>query len=192
MGGLGITFPFVLVLGAIVLDSNIGIEPTISDYYDTVMIGVFVGVLFAIGVFLFSYQGYDKRDNIAGYLACVFAIGVALFPSTADNAFVQTVHFVSATALFLTLAYFSFFLFTKSKDEPPLPPQKAARNRVYRTCGIVIVVSIALIGVYNLFLADTAIDAIKPVFILETLALEAFGISWVVKGEALLGDEPVD
>lgn len=28
--------------------------------------------------------------------------------------------------------------------------------------------------------------------ILETLALEAFGISWVVKGEALPGDEPAD
>lgn len=48
------------------------------------------------------------------------------------------------------------------------------------------------IGMYNLFLADTANDIIKPVFILETLALEAFGISWVVKGETLLGDEPAD
>lgn len=41
----------------------------------TGMRDVFVGALCAIAVFLRSYRGYDRRDHIAGNLACVFAAG---------------------------------------------------------------------------------------------------------------------
>lgn len=40
--------------------------------------------------------------------------------------------------------------------------------------------------------SSARVRAVLAVFILQTLALEAFGIYWVVKGEALLGDEPAD
>jgi hypothetical protein len=43
--------------------------------------GVLAGSLWAIGIFLMSYRGYQKRDEMAGRLACVFALGVALFPT---------------------------------------------------------------------------------------------------------------
>jgi len=187
VGILGVSLPFVLAIGSFVLGSSTGIEASISDYYDTIMRGVFVGILFAIGIFLFSYKGYEKKDNVAGYLACVFAIGVALFPATVGA--VQTVHFLSAVAMFLTLAYFSYFLFTKSKDDPPYRPEKRNRNRVYRTCGLIIVASIVLIALYIMVLEGTAIDAYKPVFVLETLALVAFGFSWFVKGATLWKDK---
>jgi len=189
VGILGVALPFVLAIGSFVLGSSTGIEASISDYYDTIMRGVFVGILFAIGIFLFSYRGYEKKDNVAGYLACVFAIGVALFPATVDSRAVRTVHFLSAVAMFLTLAYFSYFLFTKSKEDPPYRPEKRHRNRVYRTCGLIIVASIALIALYIMVLEGTAIDAYKPVFVLETLALVAFGFSWFVKGATLWKDK---
>ena len=41
---------------------------------------VFVGVLFVIAWFLFSYRGYERKDDVAGDVACLCALGVALFP----------------------------------------------------------------------------------------------------------------
>ena len=38
---------------------------SISSYYHSVMRDIFVGSLCAVGTFLISYRGYDKRDNRA-------------------------------------------------------------------------------------------------------------------------------
>lgn len=186
VGVLGVLFPLILAFGAWALGSSTGIEDSISDYYDTIMRGVFVGVLFAIGIFLFSYTGYERSDNIAGDLACVFALGVALFPVSSSTGAVRAVHFSSAMALFLTLSFFSLYLFTKTGGNPT--PQKKYRNRVYVVSGVIMLVCIALIAVYFAFLEDTGIADIKPVFWLESLALWAFGVAWFVKGETLWKD----
>ena len=182
------SLPFVLATGSVILGSSSGIENSISDYYDTSMQGIFVGVLFAIGVFLFSYRGHEKRDNLAGYLACFSAIGVALFSAIVDSVAIRTVHFISAVPFFLTLAYFSWFLFTLSDQEPPYRPEKQRRNLVYRTCVVAIVVCLALIALYFVFGQGSGLDDIKPVFVLETEALVAFGLSWFVKGDTLWKD----
>jgi len=55
-------------------------------------------------------------------------------------------------------------------------------------CGIVIVACIVLMLVNGFFLDDTSLEDIKPVFWLESLALWAFEVSWLVKGEALFKD----
>src|SRR6267378_5672793 len=81
VGIIGSALPFVLAFGKMLLEGP-GIQDSISGYYYTDMRNVFVGSLCAIGVFLMSCRGYDRKDEIAGYLACVFAIGVALFPTT--------------------------------------------------------------------------------------------------------------
>ena len=46
---------------------------------------------------------------------------------------------------------------------------------------------ILLIIILNVLPADlkSSIDTIKPLFWLETVMIVAFGISWLVKGEAL-------
>jgi hypothetical protein len=80
IGLLGLALPFVLSFGAFVVFQQ-ALQSSISYYYWTGMRDVFVGTLFAIGFFLLSYQGYEKADNIAGNLACLFAVGVALFPT---------------------------------------------------------------------------------------------------------------
>ena len=69
-----------------------------------------------------------------------------------------------------------------------MSPEKAKRNKLYVSCGVVILGCIALIPFYHFFLEDTGIAALKPVFWLETLALWAFGISWMTKGEMLWRD----
>src|SRR3954465_1447801 len=80
IGVLGVALPVVLVAGGLILFGGHGLQPTISDYYGTPMGDGFGGLLFAIGLFLFSYRGFNWRDELAGKIACAFAVGVALFP----------------------------------------------------------------------------------------------------------------
>ena len=188
VGALGVSLPVLLAVGCFVLGSCTELQGSISDYYGTEMRDVFVGVLFVIGWFLFSYRGYERKDDLAGDLACLFALGVALFPTTSDNELIRTVHFVSATSMFLVLAYFSLFLFTKSKQGGTPTPEKQIRNKIYVACGVIMVACIALIALYHALLQDTGVAGIKPVFWLEAVALWAFGASWFIKGETLWKD----
>ena len=185
VGALGVALPVVVALWGLVLCHCGALQPSISDYYSLRTRDAFVGILFTIGWFLFTYRGYDRKDDIAGNLACLFALGVALFPNSGSS-LEQVIHFGSAFALFLVLAYFSLFLFTKSGGNPT--PEKRTRNRVYKTCGVIMLACIALIGLYYWLLKDTVIASAKPVFWLEALALWAFGFSWFVKGETLWKD----
>jgi uncharacterized membrane protein len=110
---------------------------------------------------------------------------------SANHAWVPWVHFISAALLFLTLAYYSYFLFTLSDQDEP-GEMKRFRNRIYRTCGVLIVVFIGLLLVYNVanrITGTTLLAGLKPVLVLETLILWAFGFSWFVKGETLWADE---
>lgn len=193
IGLLGIVFPFVLSVGAIIIFRR-GLQPTISDYYHTDMGDVFVGILFVIGFFLISYRGYERADSIAGTLACIFAVGVALFPTSTDQidmGIIGKIHLFFAAFLFLTLIYFSLFLFTKTDPDSPPTRKKLQRNMVYKACGYVMSICILLIGI--LFLFEEAllkpIEKYNPVFWLETVTVVAFGISWLTKGEAVLADE---
>ena len=188
VGVLGVLLPVLLGVGCFVLGSCTELQQSISEYYVTEMRDVFVGVLFAIAWFLFSYRGYERKDDIAGDLACLFAVAVAVFPATSDCKAIRTVHFVSAVALFLVLAYFSMFLFTKTREGVLPTPEKTTRNRIYVACGVIMLACIAAIGLYYALLQDTSVAAIKPVFWLEALVLWAFGCSWFVKGETLWRD----
>ncbi len=196
IGVLGIALPFVLAIGAATIFGT-GIQSSISAYYHTGMGDVFVGILCVIGFFMFSYRGYKNTrcDNFAGNLACVLAVGVALFPvapdvgatSCATN--VGWVHIACAMMFFSTLTYFSLFLFTKTDQKEP-SRRKLARNKVYKACGYTMGSCILLIAVYY-FLKDTLASPLKayqPIFWLEALAILAFGVSWLTKGEAILGD----
>jgi hypothetical protein len=185
VGLLGVSLPVVLAVWGFALFGEIRLEPSISDYYVLRTRDAFVGVLFTIAWFLFTYRGYDWRDNTAGNLACVSALGVALFPNGGSRG-ERVAHVIAATALFLVLAYFSFFLFTLSAGSPT--PRKIIRNRIYRVCGIAIVACVVLaIGDY-LFWSRSVLRALSPMFWLESGALWAFGVSWFVKGETLFKD----
>jgi len=193
IGLLGCALPFVLAIGAALI-SSLDVQPSISDYYHTVMRDMFVGILFAIAIFMLSYRGYEPMDDRAGDIACITAIFVALFPvaplnPTPAQEIFGIVHYVSAALFFLTLAYFSLVLFTKSDPSVPPTPRKLQRNRVYRICGWVIIaclVAIALIGK----LAAGPVKEQGAVFWLEAAAIIAFGFSWLTKGEAILADQP--
>jgi hypothetical protein len=155
---------------------------------------VFVGSLCAIAVFLLSYRGYQRHDEIAGDLACVFALGVALCPTTPElnaassDRIVGVLHVVFAAAFFLTLAYFSLVLFRKTDPAKAPTPRKLQRNTVYTICGYTILACITLIGVLGLLRASSSVNQLHPVFWLEAAATVAFGVSWFTNGEAILSD----
>ena len=71
---------------------------------------------------------------------------------------------------------FCLVLFRKSGDSQT--PQK-------------LLACLALIGLSYVLLDDSMIEAVKPVFWLETLMRWAFGTSWFVKGETLWKDTGV-
>ncbi len=193
VGLIGILFPFVLALGAVIFFST-GLRSSISDYYYTAMGDVFVGTLCVIGFFLFSYKGYERSDDIAGDLACIFAVGVALFPTgpedpaPGDSLLIGYIHFVFAALFFLTLIYFSRFLFTKTDPTRTPTSQKVKRNKVYKACAYIMALCIILIVIYFRLPEGSPVEAYKPVFWLEAIAVVTFGVSWLTKGGAILKD----
>jgi len=189
IGLFGLILPIALPLGCLALD-----EPTqasISEYYGTGMRNVFVGVLFTVGWFLFTYRGYDDTDDRLGDAACFAALGVALFPITSDATWVHGVHYASAGTLFSLFAVFAGLRFTKSSAATPTD-RKRQRNRLYRICAGLIVGCIAAMALAELAIARETRQRYQLVFWIEAIALAAFALSWLVKGEALLADEPSD
>jgi hypothetical protein len=185
---------------------NFSIRDSISDYYIFRTRDAFVGILFAIGWILFAYKGYDRIDAIAGKLACIFAIGVAVFPSS-EKGWQGSMHFICAACLFTILAFFSIYLFTRTGNPPfdfwrtikqvfgfikpdnSMSEEKIKRNKVYIICGLLMLVLLILTGLYKWLWVKTAVSVIKPVLITEWLMIWAFGISWMIKGETLFKDK---
>lgn len=186
IGLLGVMLPIVLAFGCHIFGECEGLLESISEYHGTVMRDVFSGVLFTVGWFLFTYRGYDSRDDIAGNMGCLFALGVALFPTYSKMSVISNLHYISAAAFFTVLSIFSLFLFTKSSGTPT--PEKQKRNKVYIICGVTMVSCMVLITIYNLFLEGSWVTRFKPVLVLESLALWAFGTSWLTKGEMIWKD----
>jgi hypothetical protein len=185
IGIIGIALPISLLIGKPIVDGG-GMLGSISAYYYSEMRNYFVGTMCALAVFFFSYK-YARRDNFLSTLTSIFALGVAFFPTTprgADTTWTAWLHFTCAVLFFLTLAYFAYFIFTL----PPLPkeqrePRKRLRNNIYRICGVTIAVSLILSPILDRVLSVAVRAQIHPLFWLESIAVWAFSVSWLVKGD---------
>jgi hypothetical protein len=196
VGIVGIGLPFAVALLARTL-FHTPLQDSISSYYHTGARDLFVGALCATGVFLFCYKGYESIDNWVTNLAGALAIAVAFFPTaptttdcTVDPTakIISILHFVFAAGFFLALSFLAFRLFTKS-DQASLTMSKQTRNLVYRICAWTMVGALVLVGLFSLVNCNAPLITIyRPVFWSETLALVAFGFSWLVKGETLWRD----
>lgn len=205
VGILGMALPIALFIGFFIFDAGCDFPPSISHFYYTDLGNVFVGTLCAVSLFLFSYNGHDKGDKIAAKVAAVFALLVAVFPtnfgdytfpncirlSKLEDPVSNIIHYVSAALLFSTFAFFCLCQFTKTNKRGPLAGAKKTRNRIYKFCGWVIVVCIA--GIISIYWLPTdfykKIRFIRPTFTLETIALLAFGFSWLIKGDTFFRDK---
>lgn len=203
IGFSGILLPLILVLTT---RGEIGeklIEPSISDYYYTSNGDVLVVLLSVLGVFLFTYNGYNIIEKGLTTLAAFCGIGVAFSPTATSTARSSSIHiahetvpmvlgierhFIFAGLFFIALAIISLVYFPKLKDnEMVASPQKKKRNIIYIICGWVIIGCILLLGVYFI-LKPPFLQNVPVVFVLETVAIEAFGLSWITKGQTLWPD----
>lgn len=210
IGFSGMLLPVILVLFTFKEDGDKYIEPSISDYYYTSNGDIFVVILSILAVLLFSYNGYGLKDRFWTTLAAVCGIGVAFFPTAAkyerasktihpadfevSRIFGIEWHFVFAITFFISLSIISLFYFTKSGNVQKSKPgekksQKEKRNIVYRVCGWIMLSCIAILALYFLIPAfRTAAADIPVVFIFEAIAIEAFAVSWLTKGETFWPD----
>ncbi|NVJ97000.1 MAG: hypothetical protein HWE25_02545 [Alphaproteobacteria bacterium] len=212
IGWLGLLYPFIMVIGSFVMGET-GMRMSISQYYHSPMGDFFVGILFAQAMFLFAYQGYNYdadnpghkffirlSDNAAGNIAAIAAVGTAIFPTIECNVTggcgtntSAYLHWIFSASFFLILSYICLCLFVQTGDiEPTI--QKKKRNRVYKTCGYLMLLAMAGAVVKGLLPADieAVVDEYNPIFWLETIAVLSFGFSWFVKGEAIFADLPYE
>lgn len=199
LGLLGVTFPFLLIIGGLLSDARI--HPSISDYYHTTLRDIFVGALFAIGIFLVSYKGHPRQpgerlsDNLAATLAGVGAFGLAIFPNrllggempnfsqqAMGETVTQVLHFSSAILFLGAMAYFCLGKFARTNDR--------RRRFVYRWCGWAILVFGVLATLASVLRAvgSPPVQALildsGVILWFEAMGIWAFGISWLVKGKA--------
>lgn len=195
IGFLGALFPLVLPIGTYYFGNCKRVMPSISQYYYTIMADVFVGILFILAAFFFSYKGYDKWDNRISNIMAACCACIALFPAhisqsqflpcndtrATNNPFTGTVHNITAALFFLLLSYNSFFNFTKT-DETQMGKIKKLKNTIFKGSAIVIFVCLVLMAWYSF--TNNHSDWLKswnPIYSLEFIALQAFAISWLTK-----------
>jgi len=192
IGYLGLALPVLLVLLVRVRPnarSDHWSGDSISAYYWTGAVSLFVGLLASLSIFLLTYRGYDnasyKYDRAAATIAGFAAAVVAIFPTAPPRGiarlpwwgnWISTTHTVAAIILFSMFAVFCFWLFRKTGDFPT-PADKKQRNAIYLVCGSGIVASMVW--------AIVARMSGHPIFWPESLAIGFFSWSWLVKGQAV-------
>src|SRR5687768_2963921 len=115
IGILGILLPVPLLVGSWLHTDCVGVQDSISHYYYTYSGDLFVGTLSAVGLFLITYKGKRRIEDIATNFAGLCALLVAFLPTTLndnvncrildlpDNPIRTTAHLVSAALFFVTL-----------------------------------------------------------------------------------------
>ncbi len=183
IGVLAILMPIVLVLNSFYCGTTI--KPSISHYYYTNMGDIFVGLLFGMAMFLFTYKGYEKKDDFITNAASIAAICIAIFPTNyhvgapcaecSELSFLKNyhgmIHNISAAVFFSLLAIYTYWFFPKSEKAGP---RQKSRNMLYKICGVGMMVSLVIV----LLMARADLSIFWP----ESSCMVLFGIAWIVKG----------
>lgn len=200
IGLLGLMFPTVLILTAIIKDGCTVLD-SLSAYYYTGSRDAFIGILSAMAFAFFSYHGYSNNrgvitDSMAGNLAAISALGVAYFPTAVNEptgcisnpqySNYEAVHYGSAVLLFMMLAYFCIFQFTRSKggisywdkeERKLFTEKKSDECTVYIICGAVILLCLLIGGLH----AFGYFHYKKTVMVIEVVMITAFSVAWLYK-----------
>ena len=191
MAFLALAFPLILWLGG----GADALQNSMSAYYHAhqgQMRDVFVGILWAIGAFLFLYKGYSRQENHVLDFAGLCAIGVALFPmdwpESPDRATSTTgmIHGASAVLFFLAIAYVAVF---RAKDTLPALADEAARSRfarLYRFWGMLMVIfPLTIVALH--FLWGERLP--RWLFFLEMAGIYVFSAFWLTKSREIAAIE---
>lgn len=199
LGWLGLSLPLVLIVGGAL--SKGAVEPSISDYYHTLMRDAFVGVLTAIGLFLIAYPGHERAkgehvsDDVITTVAGICAFGVAYFPNEVrTNAnllgsitqqmlgykLAAAAHYTCAIIFLSALASMCLRKFARTA--------RPVRRRIYLACGWTIVAMTVAVIVASWFKImgpegpRHLVESTLLVLWFEAIAIWAFALAWLVKG----------
>jgi hypothetical protein len=202
IGYCGMILPVLLVLTTTKVPSDKFIESSFSDYYYTSSGDVLVSFLCIISAFLFIYKGYDIKENILSTLAGICGF-IAAFSPTATDALRQSFsvhtplpdvplifgferHSIVAGIFFIILGFISLCCFVQNNINRQITVRNKKRNNIFKICGWIMLICVLVMTIY--FVSDrfSKIFGKTPfIFIMETVATWAFGISWLTIGETI-------
>lgn len=193
IGVLGLALPVVLIVGGGLHD----VQPSLSAYYHFspahpteygagTMRDTFVGMLFAIGAFLFFYRGHSLQEDIALNVAGISTVLVALLPmdwpsgpgSRSSTTISAHIHSMSATIFFVMIAYVCIF---RARDTLCLM-RSAARRRVFKR--LYLFLGLLMLATPT---AVSALDIVAPgrngysTLVVEVAGVLVFSAFWLIK-----------
>lgn len=188
IAALAILFPFILWLGGHIY-AGLPLQDSMSAYYhasidDRSMRNWFVGILFAIGAFLYLYKGFSDREDISLNLAGIFAWGIALFPmewGCTPNCSKISVHGISAVLFFLCIAFVCIVCSTDTVRLIPNEQSKRKYKTAYYVLGGLMISSPLLAFIITLITRQTG----SILFYVEAVGAFAFAFYWLVKSREL-------
>jgi hypothetical protein len=149
------------------------------------MRNVFVGVLWAIGAFLFLYKGYSRREDIALNIAGVAAVMIAAFPmdwpaheGVAQSLIAKT-HFASAAIFFLSIAYVCVFCAKETLIMVQDANVRRRLERIYTALGGWMIATPVLIFLLHTLLWRPGESYM--VLLIEIAGVWVFSSFWLVK-----------
>ena len=210
IGAIGVGLPFALLLG--VQLAGVPMENSISEFFFSELREVFVSAAAGVGLFLRAYEGYPPQPNeiltdrrvsgLAGASVLVMTFVPSLctqgacahpptlfdrlIPTTADTT-QAAIHLTAAGLFLLSLGIMSQRVFTRC-TRPNKSLFKQRRNLCYQIFGWVIFAMVGAIGVMKLGFTDVSHHWDTQwhfTFWAESVAVWAFGLSWLLKGEAM-------
>jgi hypothetical protein len=193
VGWIALGLPPVLLLSSWLLPGRHDIPASISGYYYTPMRNVLEGSLCAIGFFNLCARGYEWRDELAGIVSALCALGCAFCPTFPPGGGTRledrlgTLHNYFAELFFITLAIMCLALFRSTAANRTRTRNKRRRNTVYTICGTVMAVCGVVDFICHRMRPIPHVGPLGSIFCCEMIALEAFGVAWLVKGKTFLG-----
>ena len=137
----------------------------------------FVGILFAIGAFLYLYKGFSNKENWALNIAGICALGVAIFPTQSKFG----IHGIFAIVLFLCIAFVAIWCTQETLEYLASKEQQKRFKRVYNTLGLLMVASPASAAVLTLMFNNPS----SYTFFVEAAGVLAFAAFWWTKSREL-------
>ena len=168
---------------------GIPLQESMSAYYHAVtgdhsMRVWFVGILFAVGAFLYLYRGFSWQEDWALNFAGIFAVGIAIFPvpwNCGTACELASVHSACAIAFFACIAYVALF---RASDTLHLLKDKHRENqfrRMYNLTGALLLLSPLTAVLMSLVFMQFK----SYVFFAEWAGIWAFAFYWLVKSHEL-------
>lgn len=191
IGVLGFALPIVIIFGG-GLDH---VQGSLSAYYHFsadrpgqygagMMRDLFVGMLCAIGAFLFFYRGHSLQEDIALNVAGISAVLVALFPmdwppgSAAATTTAARIHSGAATLFFVMIAYVCVFRGRDTLCIVDDDVRRRAFERIYLIFGLLMLATPATVA---LLTVTTAAAGGYNILVVETGGVFVFAAFWLVK-----------